>query len=62
VVPGQPWQKFSKTPSQPIKLGVVVHAGHPRSAGSINRRMEVHIRLGKNVRPDLRNKVKKQKD
>jgi hypothetical protein len=40
-------QKDSKTPSQPIKLGVMAHACHPNYAGGINRWIVVQASLVK---------------
>jgi hypothetical protein len=47
----QPRQKVNETPSQPIKLGIVVYICHPRHMGSINRRIEVQPCPSKSVRP-----------
>jgi hypothetical protein len=41
-----PKQKVSKTPSQPIKQGVVVPTCHPSHAGGINTRIEVQASQG----------------
>jgi hypothetical protein len=39
MIQGQPRQKLSKTPSQPIKFGAMVHACHTRYMKGINRRL-----------------------
>jgi hypothetical protein len=44
-------KKFSKTPSQPIKLGVMVHVCNSSYAGGVNRRIVVQAGLGINERP-----------
>jgi hypothetical protein len=41
MVPDQPGQKVSKTPSQQNKSGVVTHACHPAMWEAIGRRITV---------------------
>jgi hypothetical protein len=57
MIGSQLGQKVSKAPSKPIKkkLGVVAHTCHPSYMGNINRWVAVHIRLGLNTRPYLKN-------
>jgi hypothetical protein len=55
MVQGQPRQNVSETPSQPIKLVMVVHTCHPSYVGGINRRIMVQADLYKNVRLHLKN-------
>jgi hypothetical protein len=50
-----PEQNVYKTPSQPIKLGLVVHTCYSSYTGSINRRIEVLADPGINTRPYLKN-------
>jgi hypothetical protein len=51
TIQGQPWQKFSKNPSQIITPGMVVHICSSCYAGSIGRRIMVPGQSGQNMSP-----------
>jgi hypothetical protein len=44
-------KKVNKTPSQPIKLGMVACSCHSSYEGGVNRRIMVQAGPGKNARP-----------
>jgi hypothetical protein len=59
-VEDQPWQKVSRTLSQPIKkLAVEACTCHPSYVGGITRRIDVQAGAVKNKRPYWKNKAKR---
>jgi hypothetical protein len=52
--------KVCETPSQPIKLGVVVHTCRPNHVGTINRRIMIQAVQGIKMKPYFKNSQSKK--
>jgi hypothetical protein len=50
----RPGKKSAKPPSQPVTLGMVVHAYHPSYPGSVNKR--ITIQAGQGIKERLHSK------